>query len=189
MFENEESSESINKSEVNIINDPRKLWNKRDYYYKIDNLSAEKILKNFELKLVNENLDIEDAFYSSVGINKINEINNLKEDLYIKDCLECRKLREINFEYLDLSKINLLKIQEYIEKYRTCSDEDSKLIIKNIIKQKIKLDVLYYNLRNKIAEIIMKGEESYIFLEEVWSTVFRKSLELAAVSTSNSQDM
>ncbi|KAF5141092.1 hypothetical protein AAJ76_3200036966 [Vairimorpha ceranae] len=187
---NEQNDNKIIESsdcEETFCHDITKLWNKKDYFYKIDNATEGKIIKNFELKLKNKDIQVEDAFYSSSNIIPVAEISQLKDDSYIKKNLECRELRELNFEFLILCNKNIKEIQDYIEIYRLCTDEDEKLILRNIILQKKRQDILYNSVRNYISDLIIKAEDCYIFIDSVWSTVFRKSLELVTTDLSSQE--
>jgi hypothetical protein len=167
--------------------DVSKMWNKKDYFYKLDRMCRDKILEDFEKKIRNEDCVTEDAFYSSLSAVPSSDINTLREDSYIKTRLECKKMRELNYEFLEICAQNCKEIEKYIQKYRSSTDKDEKIALKGIIKQKKRLDVLYNKVRNGVSELVLRAEECYIFMDSVWSAVFRKSLELATTEMS-SQD-
>ncbi|EOB12142.1 hypothetical protein NBO_514g0007 [Nosema bombycis CQ1] len=164
---------------------PSILWNKKEFYYNLDQYTRDKIWKVFERRLkTNQRPNIfdkdlnEDAFYSSYGITPSYDINFLWEDKYILRILNCERLRNLNMKFLNYNSVITKEIEKYVQKYKTSNEIESKTIYKAIVLQKKQIEILICKVRNYLSEMILKGEEGYYFLEKVYYVVFKKSPKL-----------
>lgn len=166
---------------------PKILWNKREYFYSLDQTTREKIWRVFEWRVksaqrpsvVDKDLN-EDAFYSTYGVTPSYDIAYLKEDSYIKRILSCENLRILNIQFLHYNSLNCKEIERYVQLYR--NDPVNQVIYKAIILQRKRIEFLLNKARNYISEITLMGEEAYSFIEKVYYIVFKKSNRLEQLS-------
>ncbi|KAF9761535.1 hypothetical protein NGRA_2581 [Nosema granulosis] len=172
--------ESCSEENVYKLN-PKILWNKREYFYNLDQSAREKIWKIFERRVksnqrpsvVDKDLN-EDAFYSTYGITPSYDIGFLRDDSYIKRVLCCENLRILNIKFLEYNSKNSKEIERYIQLYK----QSNEPIYKAIVFQKKRIEYLINKARSYISDISLKGEEAYKFLEKIYYIVFKKSSRL-----------
>lgn len=116
-----------------------------------------------------------DAFYHNITPIPTYNIDILKTDKYIKNRLNCKKLREFNLQLINYNKQILLEIESNIKFYKTISSNTStRLIIKsNIRKLQSILDKIG-RIRNYLSEIVLKGEECSIYIDACSMCVNRR---------------
>lgn len=115
-----------------------------------------------------------DSYLSKYYVSKDFSLSSATQRKEYFKTLECTQLRKQSFFFLDYIKQENKRIASLIEQYDSEPDENQKICIKELVKQK-KINLVHVeSIRESISDIIHNGEECVTHFNRCWDILHNK---------------